>query len=158
MKISSVVLAVLTIAVVGLAVAYLVMTGSKPQAQATSYPTTITNVAINTSSASTSSITVASTTVQQASAGGGLVLVPVQGSCTVGIQCNTQVATASGGTPAYTFSANALAGAAPFGLAINSNGYLTGTPRNGGGYQFGICVTDAEGEKACGQTVVMIST
>ena len=158
MKVSSAVLAVLAIAVVVLVVAYFAMAGSKPQSQATSYPTTITNVAINTSSASTSPITVESTTVQQASAGGGLVLVPVQGSCTVGVQCNTQVATASGGAPAYTFGANALAGTAPFGLTIDSNGYLTGTPRNGGGYQFGICVTDATGEKACGQTVVMIST
>ena len=68
------------------------------------------------------------------------------------------MATASGGTPTYTFSANALSGAAPFGLAVDSNGYLTGTPKNGGGYQFGICVTDSTGYRACGQAVVMIST
>ena len=157
MKINSVILAVLAIAVV-VVVVYFGMQGSKPQAQVTTYPTTITNVAVNNSSVSTVTITVASTTVQQVSARGALELVPVQGSCIVGVECDTQVASASGGSPAYTFSANDLAGATPFGLTINSKGYLIGTPRNGGGYQFGICVTDAIGEKACGQAVVMIST
>lgn len=157
MKINSGILAVLALAVIVMIGAYFAMSGNKQQTQSTSYQTTAGSVAANSSSISTVSSTEASTTVQQGSSGSVLTLALVQGSCTVGVQCNTQVATASGGTPTYTFSANALAGTAPFGLTIDSNGYLTGTPRNGGGYQFGICVTDATGEKACGQAVVMIS-
>ena len=157
MKINSVLLVVLALIIVVAVGAYFFMSGHQQQAQSTSYPTTLASVAANSSSTSTVSSTEASTSVQPGSPGGILTLMPVQGSCTAGVQCNTQVATASGGTPAYTFSANALAGTTPFGLTINSNGYLTGIPRNGGGYQFGICVTDSVGDKACGQAVVMIS-
>lgn len=55
---------------------------------------------------------------------------------------NTSI-TASGGQAAYTFSL--VAGALPPGIALASNGTLSGTPTQSGTYQFTVRVTDSLG-------------
>ena len=47
----------------------------------------------------------------------------------------------SAGTPAYTFSLSS--GSLPIGVSLNSNGRLSGTPKNAGTFGIGIKVTDA---------------
>jgi hypothetical protein len=55
----------------------------------------------------------------------------------------SQTVTASGGTPAYSFTVSA--GALPGGLTLSSNGALAGTPNTAGTFNFTIKATDATG-------------
>ncbi|MFA6099356.1 MAG: putative Ig domain-containing protein [Patescibacteria group bacterium] len=52
----------------------------------------------------------------------------------------------SGGSPNYTFTNTP---GLPFGLRLNLNGNLTGTPTKAGTYSFKICAKDRVGKKAC---------
>lgn len=54
-----------------------------------------------------------------------------------------QLLLAVGGTPAYTFSVSA--GSMPPGLALGSDGTLSGTPTAAGNYAFTVLATDAQG-------------
>ncbi len=87
-------------------------------------------------------------------------LIPVgPGECKLGKYCSTQVASASGGTPPYSFTSDTFAsGAPPMGMTVNLNGYLTGTPRLSGTYTFGVCVKDLVGSSDCGQTTVYVES
>src|SRR5204863_6471767 len=60
----------------------------------------------------------------------------------VGMAYN-QTASATGGTPAYTFGISA--GTLPGGLSLASGGALTGTPNAPGVFNFTIKATDANG-------------
>lgn len=60
----------------------------------------------------------------------------------------SQMLTASGGTPAYTFIVSA--GALPSGLSLSTAGLLSGTPTTFGTFNFSIQVTDAN---SCSATV-----
>lgn len=67
---------------------------------------------------------------------------------------------ASGGIGSYTYGWNG-GGVVPEGLTVNSDGTITGTPTGGGKYQFGIGVTDSEGNycsKGFEITVLAISS
>jgi hypothetical protein len=55
----------------------------------------------------------------------------------------SQTFTASGGTAPYSFALSA--GALPTGLALAANGQLTGTPMQGGSFNFTVQATDANG-------------
>ncbi|MBC8281467.1 MAG: putative Ig domain-containing protein, partial [Chloroflexi bacterium] len=62
-----------------------------------------------------------------------------------------------GGTPHYTFSINGVG--LPFGLTLNFNGVLTGTPAAGtptGLQQFQVCATDQVGVKVCRQAEIYV--
>ncbi|MFA6489586.1 MAG: putative Ig domain-containing protein [Candidatus Micrarchaeia archaeon] len=84
----------------------------------------------------------------------------VIGHCTVGQQCNAQVAKATGGTEPYTFSSGTYApgagGAPPQGMLVGIDGILTGTPSEQGAFRIGVCVKDAVGLSDCGETEVIV--
>ena len=91
---------------------------------------------------------------------GGLILIPLAGGCCPDEPCSTQIATATGGTPPYTFTSSSLAAgsAPPMGMLIDVNGYLTGTaPSRVGTYPLGVCVKDLAGQTNCGMSSVFVS-
>jgi len=91
---------------------------------------------------------------------GGLTLIPLAGGCCPDEPCSTQIATATGGTPPYTFTSGSLAAgsAPPMGMIIDVNGYLTGTaPSRLGPYSLGVCVKDLTGQSVCGESSMVVS-
>lgn len=90
--------------------------------------------------------------------GGDLVLIPLAGGCCPNEPCTTQIATATGGTPPYTFTSGSLADAPPIGMIIDINGYLTGTaPPEMKTFSFGVCVKDLAGLSKCGTSAMTVS-
>lgn len=78
-----------------------------------------------------------------------------------GVPYQDQAATASGGSPPYTFYGDTLAnGAPPLGMGIEVNGWLTGTPSStyttDRSFPFGVCVRDVGGNSLCRQTSVRV--
>src|SRR3954453_2050140 len=69
-------------------------------------------------------------------------------------QTYAQALSASGGTPPYTWSAT---GQIPPGLAVNSVGTISGTPRVGGTYSFSLTVTDVRQATASKTLSIVIS-
>ncbi|MFN0112549.1 MAG: putative Ig domain-containing protein [Blastocatellia bacterium] len=63
-----------------------------------------------------------------------------------------QTLTASGGTAPYTFKL--ASGALPVGMALATNGALTGTPTASGVFSFSVSATDANG---CGANTIAVS-
>lgn len=87
----------------------------------------------------------------------GPTLVPVDGECIVNVECHSQIATADGGTPPYYYVNDLFRyGATPFGLSIGTDGFITGTARQTGLTDFGICVVDSVNAETCGQTSVNV--
>jgi hypothetical protein len=74
-----------------------------------------------------------------------------------GQQGNTynEVFAATGGTAPYHWSISA--GAPPTGLALNSNGELSGLPNTTGTFEFTVTVTDAGGKTASGSFTAVVS-
>jgi hypothetical protein len=96
--------------------------------------------------------------VTYAGAGSDLVLIPLTGGCCPDEPCSTQIATAAGGTPPYTFTSGSLAAAPPMGMIIDMNGYLTGTaPSEMKTYRFSVCVKDMAGLGRCGESAMVVS-
>ncbi|NMB78477.1 MAG: hypothetical protein GYA23_05215 [Methanomicrobiales archaeon] len=90
--------------------------------------------------------------------GGPLVLIPLTGGCCPGEPCTTQVATASGGTPPYSFTPGSFSAAPPMGMIVDINGYLTGTaPAEMKPYTFNVCVKDMAGQEDCGTSSMVVS-
>jgi hypothetical protein len=96
---------------------------------------------------------------------GGLVLIPLAGACCPDEYCETQIATASGGSPPYSFTSSSLAAgsAPPMGMTIDINGVLKGkapslkSPPRGDTYTLGVCVKDLSGQSTCGQSTMVVS-
>ena len=73
---------------------------------------------------------------------------------------NTTVASISGGSAPYHFQSDTFAnGAPPFGMIVDINGNLTGTPTDAGQYTFGVCATDLGGLIAspCPTTTITVA-
>jgi len=68
----------------------------------------------------------------------------------------SQSFTANGGVVPYTFTLNT--GSLPDGLAIGTNGVLSGTPASSGNYNFTVLATDAKGCSGVGTYTLTIST
>lgn len=81
--------------------------------------------------------------------GGGL-----QGE--VGTTVN-QSFSASGGLPPYYFTLGTGVGFQPFGLLLDANGNLSGTPRAAGNSTFNVCVVDTAGTSDCRNVTMAIS-
>jgi hypothetical protein len=66
----------------------------------------------------------------------------------------------SGGEPPYHFTLGTLGGFPPFGMLLNLNGLLSGTPTIAGGpIPFTVCAVDLEGRQKCRETsLTVIST
>ncbi|MCX6777570.1 MAG: hypothetical protein NT157_01665 [Candidatus Micrarchaeota archaeon] len=85
-------------------------------------------------------------------------LIPVDGACTAGQYCRTQVARAQGGTPEYVFSSGSFAdGAPPMGMSVGTDGFLVGTPKDEGTFTFSVCVADSVRASDCGDSHVIVS-
>lgn len=98
-------------------------------------------------------------TITYYGSGSGLTLIPLAGGCCPNEPCTTQIATAAGGTPPYTFSSGSLAAgsAPPMGMIIEVNGYLTGTaPSEMKTYPIYVCVKDLAGQSTCGESRVTV--
>ena len=73
------------------------------------------------------------------------------------LAANSMTTNPTGGTPHYTFSHGI---GLPFGLTLNFNGVLTGTPAGNtptGPQRFDVCATDQVGNRACQQTVINVN-
>ena len=73
------------------------------------------------------------------------------------LAANPMTTNPTGGTPHYTFSHGI---GLPFGLTLNFNGVLTGTPADHtptGPQRFDVCATDQVGNKACHQAVITVN-
>ncbi len=82
-------------------------------------------------------------------------------SATVGIPYSYSFATATnpaGGNPPYTFALGSGVGFPPFGLILDLNGLLSGTPTAAGTRTFEVCVKDLGGNQACGNTSLTVNT
>ena len=78
-------------------------------------------------------------------------------TCIVNQECDEQIATATGGTPPYSFQSGSFAeGAPPFGMIVDINGHLTGKPSKDGEYTVGVCVKDVIGNQRCGKAAVTV--
>lgn len=80
---------------------------------------------------------------------------------TVGIPYSYSFATATnptGGNPPYTFVLGSGVGFPPFGLILDLNGLLSGTPTAAGTRTFEVCVKDLGGNQACGNTSLTVNT
>jgi hypothetical protein len=100
------------------------------------------------------------TTTTTYASGSRLTLIPLAGGCCPDEPCTTQIASATGGTPPYTFTSSSLAAgsAPPMGMLIDVNGYLTGTaPPRVGTYSLGVCVKDLAGQTDCGVSSIVVS-
>jgi len=103
-------------------------------------------------------VTPSSTTTY--ASGGTLTLIPLRGDCCPDEYCETQIATASGGNPPYSFTSSSLAAgsAPPMGMIVDINGLLRGkAPSTLGPYSVGVCVKDLAGQEDCGQSTMMVS-
>ena len=60
-----------------------------------------------------------------------------------------QAATATGGTPPYSFYSDPSMGSLPPGIDLDSDGNLSGTPTQSGQYLFAVCVADSLGLTSC---------
>lgn len=72
------------------------------------------------------------------------------------LPANLATSNPAGGTPHYTFSHGI---GIPFGLTLNFNGLLTGTPKKRtptGPQRFNVCATDQAGTKVCWQAVINV--
>jgi len=85
-------------------------------------------------------------------------LEPVPGLfCGGPLPANTVPNNPTGGTPHYTFSHGI---GLPFGLTLNLNGVLTGTPTEytpTGPQRFDVCATDQVGENVCQEAVINVN-
>jgi len=100
------------------------------------------------------------TTTTNYASGNRLTLISLVGDCCPGEPCSTQIATATGGTPPYTFTSSSLAkgSAPPMGMIIDVNGYLTGkAPTRMDTYPLGVCVKDLAGQSDCGESSMIVS-
>ncbi len=84
-----------------------------------------------------------------------------EATCVVNAQCSVQVATATGGSPPYSFRSEPLAGP-PLALSVNMDGFLTGKPAAATNvalpktYTYGICVVDMIASSSCDKTTVTV--
>ncbi|WAC04853.1 MAG: hypothetical protein OS112_10425 [Methanoregula sp.] len=100
------------------------------------------------------------TTTTNYASGSRVTLIPLSGECCPDEPCSTQIATATGGTPPYTFTSSSLAAgsAPPMGMIIDVNGFLTGkAPSRVGTYPLGVCVKDLAGQTDCGVSSIVVS-
>lgn len=82
----------------------------------------------------------------------------ISGTCTVNQDCEILIATATGGSPPYTFQSDTFRnGAPPMGMIVDLNGYLTGTPTSEGTYNVGVCVVDLVAKSSCDQATVTVN-
>lgn len=90
--------------------------------------------------------------------GGALVATAYSGgSVLVDESSSTLIATATGGTPPYYFQLDSLInGSPPIGMAVDLNGYLTGTPTVAGSYTFSVCAVDLVADSSCKSTIVTV--
>ena len=78
---------------------------------------------------------------------------------TVGVPYSFSFATPTnpmGGSPPYSFLLGSGMGFAPFGLILDLNGLLHGTPTAAGTRTFEVCVKDLGGNQGCGTTSLTI--
>jgi len=78
---------------------------------------------------------------------------------TVGVAYEFTFSTAdnpAGGNPPYTFMLGSGVGFPPFGLILDVNGLLNGTPTAAGTREFEVCVKDLSGNQACGTTSLTV--
>ena len=110
----------------------------------------------------TASNATASNLVAKATPGGSLSLTTVNPlpQATAGVAySNTTVARISGGSAPYSYQSDTLAnGAPPYGMIVDINGNLTGTPTDAGQYTFGVCPVDIAGRTmaTCPTTTVNV--
>ena len=62
----------------------------------------------------------------------------------------------TGGNPPYTFILGSGVGFPPFGLVLDVNGLLNGTPTAAGTREFEVCVKDLSGNQACATTSLTV--
>ncbi len=62
----------------------------------------------------------------------------------------------SGGNPPYTFMLGSGVGSPPFGLILDVNGLLNGTPTAAGTREFEVCVKDLSGNQDCATTSLTV--
>lgn len=72
---------------------------------------------------------------------------------TKGVADSQQITNPSGTAP---FKFYVISGAIPTGLLLSTSGVLAGTPTAAGAYQFGVRVTDADGDVCCEKVVVNV--
>ena len=81
---------------------------------------------------------------------------------TVGVAySNTTIAGVTGGSPPYHYQSDTFAnGAPPFGMIVDLNGSLTGTPTDAGQYAFGVCAVDSSGRvtSPCPTTAITVAS
>jgi len=80
-------------------------------------------------------------------------------SAKVGVPYSFSFATATnpaGGHPPYSFLLGSGVGFPPFGLTLNVNGTLSGTPTATGTRTFEVCVKDLSGNQACQMTSLIV--
>ena len=80
-------------------------------------------------------------------------------TATVGVPYSFSFATPTnptGGHPPYSFVLGPGVGFAPFGLILDLNGLLHGTPTAAGTRTFEVCVKDLSGNQACGETSLTV--
>jgi len=80
-------------------------------------------------------------------------------SATVGVPYQFAFSTAdnpAGGNPPYTFMLGSGVGFPPFGLILDVNGLLNGTPTAAGTREFEVCVKDLNGNQVCAPTSLTV--
>lgn len=85
------------------------------------------------------------------------VLTLMSGTLTANQSGSTEIASATGGTPKYSFRSDSfVTGAPPIGTFVDGAGFLTGTPQSAGTFTFGVCVVDSIGAYDCGMASVTV--